>query len=236
MPTLLTGRKINGNGQPIDGTGFEYDSAGRLAELLAQRVSPLFSQPVTGEWVTGLKMSKETNGEFERGLGIFSPGNKGPAEHFHPTYAEHFEVVLGDFIFRIDGKERQASAGEKLVIPKGVPHTFRCVGDKHGVAIVETRPAARIGEVIATLFGMAHEGLLTPQGQPKMMQAMVIGSEYADDTVFTSPPPSITIPMAKALAPIGRMLGHRPTYPKYSEESFWNAHVEQPGHNGNGKS
>jgi hypothetical protein len=61
------------------------------------------------------------------------------------------------------------------------------------------------------------------------MQAMVIGSEYADDTVFTNPPPNITIPVARALAPIGRLLGYRPTYPKYAEESWWNARVEQPG-------
>jgi mannose-6-phosphate isomerase-like protein (cupin superfamily) len=236
MSVLLTGRTIDGNGKPVDGTGFEYDSAGRLAELLARRISPLFSQPVTREWVFGLNLSKATGGEFERGVGIFTPGNKGPAEHFHPTYDEHFELVEGDFIFRIDGAERQAGAGEKFTVQKGVPHTFRCVGNTPGVVIVETRPAARTGEVIATLFGMAHEGLLTSQGQPKMMQAMVIGSEYADDTVFTSPPPNIAIPMAKALAPIGRMLGYRSTYPKYSEASFWSAHVEQPGHNGNGKS
>jgi quercetin dioxygenase-like cupin family protein len=236
MSTLLTGRRLDRNGQPIDGTGFEYDSESRLAELLAQRVSPIYSQPITGEWVFGLNTSQETHGEFERGVGIFPPGNKGPAEHFHPTYDEHFELVQGDFIFRIGGQERKASAGEKLVAPKGTPHTFRCVSSAPGVVIVETRPAARTGMVIATLFGMAHEGLLTSQGQPKMMHAMVIGSEYADDTVFTNPPPSIAIPLAKALAPIGRMLGYRSTEAKYLEESFWNAHVEQPGRNGNGKS
>jgi quercetin dioxygenase-like cupin family protein len=232
MSTFLTGRRLAGNGQPIDGTGFEYDSESRLAELLAQRVSPIYSQPITGEWVFGLKTSQETQGQFERGVGIFPPGNKGPAEHFHPTYDEHFELVQGDFIFRIGGQERKAGAGEKLVALKGTPHTFRCVSSTPGVVIVETRPAARTGQVIATLFGMAHEGLLTPQGQPKMMHAMVIGSEYADDTVFTNPPPSIAIPMAKALAPIGRMLGYRSTEAKYLEESFWNAHVEQPGRNG----
>jgi hypothetical protein len=102
------------------------------------------------------------------------------------------------------------------------------VGHQHGVVIVETWPAARTGEVIATLFGMAHEGALTPQGQPKLMHAMVIGSEYADDTVFTNPPPSIAIPMAKALAPIGRLMGYRSTYAKYQDENFWRTRVEQP--------
>ena len=228
MPTITTGRKIDENGHPIDGTGFDYDSGDRLAELFNQRTSPLFSQPVTGEWVFGLISSIETSGEFERGVGVFRPGNAGPPEHFHPTYDEHFDIVLGEFIFKINGQERKAHAGEQLLVQKGTPHTFRCVGDRHGATIVETRPAARTGEVIATLFGMAHEGALTPQGQPKFLQAMVIGSEYADDTVFTNPPPGIAIPIAKALAPIGRLLGYRPTYARYFEETYWSARVEQP--------
>jgi quercetin dioxygenase-like cupin family protein len=228
MATITTGRRINPNGHPIDGTGFDYDSDDRLAQLLSQRKSPLFSQPITGEWVFGLVTSAETGGEFERGVGIFSPRNAGPPEHFHPKYDEHFDILAGDFIFKIDGKERKASAGEQLVVPKGTPHTFRCVGDKPGVTVVETRPAARTGEVISTLFGLAHEGALTPQGQPKLLQAMVIGSEYADDTVFTSPPPNITIPIAKAFAPIGRLLGYQPTYPRFVEETYWSARVEQP--------
>jgi hypothetical protein len=141
---------------------------------------------------------------------------------------EHFDIVRGEFIFRINGQERCLGAGEKVTIQKGTPPIFRCIGHIYGVAVVETRPAARTGEVIATLFAMAHEGTLTPQGQPKLMQALVIGSEHADDTVFTTPPPSIAIPIAKTLAPLGRLLGYRPTYPHYAEQSYWDARVEQP--------
>lgn len=228
MTTLVTGRRLDAQGKPIDGTGFEYEQGSRLDELLGQRISPLFSQPVTGEWVCGLALSAATNGEYERGLGIFSPKNAGPPEHFHPTYVEHFEIVRGEFIFRISGQERAAAAGDQLAVPKGTPHTFHCVGAQPGVVIVETRPAARTGEVIATLFGLAHEGALTPAGQPKLWQAMVIGAEYSDDTVFTSPPPALAIPMAKALAPIARRMGYRATYPRFADPAFWSARVEQP--------
>jgi mannose-6-phosphate isomerase-like protein (cupin superfamily) len=225
---MITGRRLDGNGQPIDGTGFGYDSDGRLAELLDQRISPLYSQPVTGEWVFGLVLAKDTRGEFERGAGVFPTGNAGPAEHYHPTYDEHFDIVQGEFIFTVNGQDQRIGAGEQVLVKKGTPHRFRCIGAGYGAAVVETRPAARIGEVITTLFGMAHEGALTPQGQPKLLQAMVIGSEYADDTVFTNPPPSIAIPMAKTLAPLGRLLGYRPSYAKYQEDSYWIARVEQP--------
>ncbi len=213
MAKMITGRKLGGDGHPIDGTGFEYDSDGRLAALIAQRASPIYSQPITGEWVFGLVRAQ----------------NAGPSEHFHPTYDEHFEIVQGEFVFTINGQERAARAGDQLLVEKGTPHRFRCVGGDYGAVIVETRPAARTGDVIATLFGLAHEGALTPQGQPKFLQAMVIGSEYADDTVFTNPPPAIAIPIAKALAPLARLLGHRSSYEKYLGNAFWIAHVEQPG-------
>ena len=228
MATITTGRRLDANGQPIEGTGFTYESGDALDRLIQQRISPLFSQPITGEWVFGLVTSASTKGAYERGVGVFPPGNAGPPEHFHPTYDEHFELVRGDFVFRIGGQERPASAGESLTVPKGTAHTFRCVGETHGVVIVETLPAARTGEVIATLFGLAHEGALTPKGQPKLWQAMVIGAEYSDDTVFTSPPPAITVPMAKLMAPLARRMGYRPTYPRFADLGFWNVHVEQP--------
>lgn len=228
MAALITGRTLDRDRHPVDGSGFEYAAGGRIAELLAQRVSPLWSQPITKEWVFGLVAGAQTGGEYERGVGVFTPGNSGPPEHIHPGYVEIFDFIDGEFVFRIGGKERLVSAGEKLTVPIGTPHTFRCVGAVPGVVIVETRPAARIGFVIATLFGMAHEGRLTRGGQPKMMQAMVIGSEYADDTVFTNPPPGVALPLARMLAPLGRRLGYQAIDPKYLEESFWSAHVEQP--------
>ncbi|GAB4148759.1 MAG: hypothetical protein Fur0021_08990 [Candidatus Promineifilaceae bacterium] len=228
MSLYTTARLLAPNGQIIDGTGFQYEAGGRLASLLAQRRSLIFSQPHTGEWVFGLVLASETNGAYERGVGVFKPGNAGPPEHFHPNYDEQFEIIQGESIFKIAGKEQPARPGNKLVVKKGTPHTFRCVGDVHGAVVVETQPAARTGEVIGTLFGMAHERKLTAGGQPKFLQALVIASEYASDTVFTTPPPGIALPIAKALAPIGRLVGYRPTYARYQDEAFWTARVEQP--------
>lgn len=228
MARETMGRTLDHNGRPQDKTGFEYDGESRLVELLRQRSSPIFSQPQTGEWVFGLVASADTNGEFERGVGVFRPGNAGPPEHIHPTYDEHFEVVEGTFIFRMNGEERPVSAGDKFVVKKGTPHTFRCTGDEFGVVVVESRPAARTGYVIATLFGMAHEGRLSTGGHPHFLQAMVIASEYADDTVFTTPPPAVVLRMAKALSPLGRLLGYQATDPRYIDDAFWSRTVEQP--------
>lgn len=116
MPMLTTGRILDKNGQPIDGTGFDYDSEGHLAELISQRNSPVYSNPQTGEWVFGLITPDEINGEFERGLGIFRSGNSGPPKHFHPIYDEHFDIVQGEFIFTIADEEQTVRAGEQIVV------------------------------------------------------------------------------------------------------------------------
>jgi hypothetical protein len=94
--------------------------------------------------------------------------------------------------------------------------------------IAETRPAARTGFVIFILFGLAHEGQVTPQAQPKFLQGIAIGSEYSDDTLFTTPPPNVVVPMSKALAPLAHLLGYQSVYPRFLAPEFWAAHVEQP--------
>ncbi|MDG5778754.1 hypothetical protein QA599_20130 [Haloarculaceae archaeon H-GB1-1] len=57
---------------------------------------------------------------------------------------------------------------------------------------------------------------------------MVWTDELADDTVFVSPPPAVTHPLATVVAPLARRFGYRMTYPKYEDPGFWDRHVEQP--------
>ena len=228
MAILTTGETLDEDGNPIPGTGFEYESDGYVAELLAQRVGPIISQPELGEFVIPLAYGKENNGKLERMLVVFSPKNKGPPEHFHPNYDELFEVISGDYVFSVNRKDINAGPGDKLTVEKGVRHCWRNVGEDYGFTIAESRPAARMLEVLFTLFGMAHEGKLSKKGQPKFLHAILIGREYFDDTVQTFPPPSITSVLCMLLAPFARMLGYKSTEPRYLEDSFWEKRVNQP--------
>ena len=102
------------------------------------------------------------------------------------------------------------------------------IGDDYGFVIAETWPAARMGEVLCTAFGAAHEGKLTKKGRPKFLHAMLIVREYSDDTVFTFPPPFITSFLGMLFSPLARLLGYKSTEPRYLEDSFWEKHVNQP--------
>lgn len=228
MATLTAGETLDENGSPIPGTGFEYDSDGAFAGLLAKRISPVYSSPLLGEYGFALEKKEQTNGEYVKAAGIFPPGNLGPPEHIHPGFDEKFEVISGNFIILVDGKEHNVGPGDVMTVNRGTRHTFRCVGNEYGILLVETRPAARLEEIALTLFGLAHEGKARSDGAPRFLQGMVIGEEYSDDFALPFPPPSISKILIGFFAPIARLLGYQATAPRYLEDSFWLERVNQP--------
>lgn len=218
--------------QRVDGTltgdGVTLDTDGPTAELVERITTPVISNPVAGEWTAALVERSETGGEYERGLAIYTPRNEGPPEHVHPSYEERFEVIEGAFLFSIDGERQPLAAGEQITVPPGAPHTFRNESDELASCVVETRPAGELQGVIATLSGLAHDGKLTASGAPRFLQAMVMVAELADDTVFTSPPPSVQRRLAAVVSPLARRAGYRATYPEYLDATYWIERVEQP--------
>ncbi|WP_445504577.1 cupin domain-containing protein [Microvirga sp. G4-2] len=48
-----------------------------------------------------------------------------PPLHIHHDEDEIFHVLEGDVRYRVGDKERRAGAGETLLAPKGIPHTYR---------------------------------------------------------------------------------------------------------------
>lgn len=229
MTLLTAGQRLDAHGQPIAGTGFEYDSNGRLADLLAQRTSPIFSRPYAGEWI--FEVNGTSNGAqepIERVVGIGRAGNPGPPQHFHVAYDEYVEVVQGETIITLPSGEVRLQAGETFNIEKNMPHSVRTVGTGFAAAIVEIRPASIFGKLIRNFFGLDHDGLLSEQGQPGFLQAMAFGSAFVSDTIFTTPPPAITVPLAKALTPLARLAGYQGRYARYENDDFWLKRVAVP--------
>lgn len=56
-----------------------------------------------------------------------APG-KGPGPHRHP-YDEVQFIREGRGLYKVDGKEFEAGAGDILVIKAGEVHEFKCIGD-----------------------------------------------------------------------------------------------------------
>lgn len=215
------------NGEPVDeGLTLPVDSP--TLKILKTAFSPLLSNPIRGEYGAGLVSAEETDGKYMRALALTPPGAGGPPPHYHPNYAEHFEVIEGEFVFELDGQNQMLHRGDSITVEPGRVHTFRNESDSYSTCTVEARSAGRLTDTIHLLWGLGHEDGLNSNGQPSFLQAMVMAEEMGDDTIFASPPESIQKFMVALFAPLGRLLGYSAKYPKYDEDSFWEARVEQP--------
>jgi quercetin dioxygenase-like cupin family protein len=77
------------------------------------------------------------------------PPRGGPPRHKHANESETFYIVEGDFEFEMDGQRVQASTGDFLVAPRGVPHQFKNVGNEPGKLLIVCQPAGFEGFVEA---------------------------------------------------------------------------------------
>jgi quercetin dioxygenase-like cupin family protein len=67
-----------------------------------------------------------------------APHGDSPPLHVHENEDELFYVLEGVFRFRVGDEEVILSAGDSLLAPKGVPHTFRIESEGGGRWLVVT--------------------------------------------------------------------------------------------------
>jgi quercetin dioxygenase-like cupin family protein len=117
------------------------------------------------------------------------------AEHVHPKLEERYQLVEGEVSFRLDGKERHASAGERLVVPPGVRHSFENTGQGIAHLVVEVEPALQLRESIEDGVRLGESGKLTASGKPRgvrgLLEAAALAHRYRETVVLSSPPPIV---------------------------------------------
>jgi mannose-6-phosphate isomerase-like protein (cupin superfamily) len=150
------------------------------------------------------------------------PGAGGPPEHVHRTTEERFAVREGSVTFRIDGRERRLGPGTEVRVSPGTPHTFRNEGDGEAAMTVRTVPSNdRLGAVVVTLFGLAHDGKVDDRGRPGVLRSMAMAEETLEETYFTGVPYGVQRALGRAFGPLARALGYRATEERYLDDAFW---------------
>ncbi|MEU1848517.1 cupin domain-containing protein [Streptomyces sp. NPDC019990] len=95
------------------------------------------------------------------GMAIMRPGER-ISEHYHPYSEEFVYVVQGDLEVDLDGETRPVRADQGLMIPIGMRHRFRNVGDVEARMVFHLSPLApepRLGHVdTETLEGSEAAG------------------------------------------------------------------------------
>jgi mannose-6-phosphate isomerase-like protein (cupin superfamily) len=168
--------------------------------------------PVTGERLVFHKTSRETNGEAVVFDAFVQPGGFVAARHVHPQQEERFDVLRGTVGFRVGRKTMLAGPGQTLVVPAGTAHTFWNAGDDVAHFTCEVRPALQFEQLIETMFGLAADGKTNRKGMPNPLRLAVIARHHFDDVRLPFPPAWMQRVGLALGAPLGKLLGYRPTY------------------------
>jgi mannose-6-phosphate isomerase-like protein (cupin superfamily) len=226
MSTITTGRRLDPDGEPIPGTGFELDPDGPAAERLRACTRPLASAPGMGTWGVLIAASAEDDGTRPLQLAFLAPGAEGPPMHVHPEGTETFEVLEGKLTLVFDDDVQTLGPGDEWTVEPGVEHTFRNDADGF-TAIVAAFPSMIDLEAQYTIWGLDHEGELD-DGRPGHMHATVMTEALRRSTRYTLAPLAVQKLFWTVLGPIARTLGHRAVEERYLRDDFWEGSVEQP--------
>lgn len=135
------------------------------------------------------------------------PGGEVPA-HLHPSQEERFEVLAGDVRFRVGGRTQRAGAGDRVVVPAGVRHSFRNIGGSEAHLLVEVEPALELQRFLEEAAALARAGKYTRRGIPKGLRAALQLAElierHRDGTVMAFPPPALQRALISPLARLQR--------------------------------
>jgi mannose-6-phosphate isomerase-like protein (cupin superfamily) len=173
--------------------------------------------PVTGERILFHQTSRDTNGEAVVFETFVQPDGFVAAAHVHPNQEERFEIVSGTLALNVGGEEIVAGPGKTLTVPAGTPHRFWNGGDEEVRFRCEVRPALKFEHLLETMFALAADGKTNEKGMPNLLRLAVIARAHFD-VVRLPFPPAFLQRLGLALgAPMGRLLGYRPTYDRTAE-------------------
>jgi mannose-6-phosphate isomerase-like protein (cupin superfamily) len=181
------------------------------------RRGEVYENPVTGERAVVLTDPYEHSEGVLVGHLLVAPGGRVALAHRHPESRERFHVLAGQVGFRIGDRERTLGPGDAAEVPVDTVHDWWQVGEEEASVVVEVDPGERFVEMIGTFFGLARDGKVDRKGMPHLLQLAVSASAYRDTMVPASPPEAVQRLAFGVLAPIGRALGRKPTYPEHIE-------------------
>lgn len=184
------------------------------------RNGDIVEHPVTGEKITFLETSEETEGEYATAELRVRPHGFVAAPHIHPIAEESFEIRSGTFTFVVDGEERQVRAGEGATVPVGTPHAWWNSGEDEGVAIVEFRPALKTEEFFESFFGLAQDGKVSQKtGLPNALWLAAIFRSYRDFGYIARAPLLVQRAIFTPLGALAWLIGYRlpRPYPRAAE-------------------
>jgi quercetin dioxygenase-like cupin family protein len=173
--------------------------------------------PVQQDRIIWRKTARDTDGDLLRADLFVSPRGGNPL-HVHPRQEEHFKAVSGTLGVQVGDEQRWLRDGEEAVVAPGTPHRWwNDSDDEEAHVTVELRPALNSEVFFETLYGLAQDGKTGENGVPNVLQqAVTLHGINSGEIYLASPPVAVQKAVLAVLAPMGRLLGYRDYYRRYS--------------------
>ena len=167
---------------------------------------------VTGERVTFLATSADTDGDAVVIETVVQPDGFVAAAHVHPVQSERFAVAAGQLGLKVGRKKMTLGPGEDATVEAGTAHRFWNAGEEPVRFVCEVRPALQFESLLETMFALAADGKTGRKGMPGPLRLAVIAKAHFDTVRLPFPPAWIQKAGLAMGNPVGRLLGYRPTY------------------------
>ena len=176
------------------------------------RTGDTIRNPVTGECITFLTTSADTDGEAVVIETVVQPDGFVAAGHVHPFQSERFAVVSGTLGLKAGREKLDLGPGDVVTVDPGTSHRFWNSGDEPVRFVCEVRPALEFESLLETMFALAADGKTGRKGMPNPLRLAVIAKAHFDTVRLPFPPAWMQKAGLALGAPLGRLLGYGPTY------------------------
>jgi quercetin dioxygenase-like cupin family protein len=161
----------------------------------------VIENPLSGERI----VIGEHRGDVLRWELFLAPHGRVPSTHVHPLQEERFILVEGTMRFRVGGRRKTVVAGDTVVVPAGTVHHFANHGPSTAHAIVETRPALRLAEMLVAAAEMAQEQHRRGDRLPRLAELATFMNEFRDEVRAPYVPARLVRAVLEDLVPLERV-------------------------------
>ncbi len=139
--------------------------------------SDVIVNPLSGERIT-IRRTAQTGGEVLDWELLLAPGGRVPSSHAHPEQEEVFTVLDGRMRFRVGWRRLTVLPGQSVRIPAGTVHHFANCGGVPARVAVQSRPALRTAELLATAAALAQDQHAAGRRLPRLLELALFMTEF----------------------------------------------------------